>query len=85
MDEPAAEIVTPGLERSGMKGISFDKQATRRRMPILAVVAVAGFCIIRLRGIFGTDPERSMANATYSDITEFNPKRLRPWRTPIEL
>jgi nitrate reductase NapE component len=42
----------------------------------VAVVAVAGFCIFRLHGIFGSDPETSMAGATANDITEFNPKHL---------
>lgn len=43
----------------------------------VAVVAVAGFGIFRLHGIFGADPEAATAGAVATDITAFNPKHLQ--------
>ncbi len=42
----------------------------------VVVVAVAGFCVYRLHGMFGSTP-RSAADATASnDIVAFNPKQV---------
>jgi hypothetical protein len=42
----------------------------------VAVVAVAGFCVYRLHGIFGSHHNTSAASAISNDITPFNPKRV---------
>src|SRR4030081_2371981 len=40
------------------------------------VVAVAGFFVYRLHGIFGSHHNTSAASAISNDITPFNPKRV---------
>jgi hypothetical protein len=42
----------------------------------VAVVAVAGFCVYRLHGIFGSHHSTSAASAISNDITPFNPKHV---------
>jgi hypothetical protein len=42
----------------------------------VAVVAVAGFCVYRLHGIFGSHHNTSAASAISNDITPFNPKHV---------
>jgi hypothetical protein len=43
---------------------------------ILVVVAVAGFCVFRLRGIFGVHDNRPITSGTADDIKPFNPKHV---------
>ena len=40
------------------------------------VIAVAGFCVFRLHGVFGSHHNTSAANALSNDITPFNPKHV---------
>lgn len=42
----------------------------------VAVLAVAGFCIYRLHGVFGSHHSTSQANALSNEITPFNPKHV---------
>jgi MmpS family membrane protein len=50
----------------------------RARMPlaILVLVAIAGFAVYRLHGIFGVHPATSAVGARADDIKPFNPKRV---------
>jgi len=43
---------------------------------ILGVVAVAGFCVYRLHGIFGVHDHSSATSAISDDIKPFNPKHV---------
>jgi Mycobacterium membrane protein len=43
---------------------------------ILVLVAVAGFAVYRLHGIFGVHPATSAVSARADDIKPFNPKRV---------
>ena len=43
---------------------------------ILVVVAVAGFCVYRLRGIFGVHDNRPITSGMADDIKPFNPKHV---------
>jgi hypothetical protein len=40
------------------------------------VLSVAGFCIYRLHGVFGSHRNTSTANALANEITPFNPKHV---------
>jgi hypothetical protein len=42
----------------------------------VAVVAIAGFSVYRLHGIFGSHNDTSTAAETSDDITPFNPKHV---------
>jgi hypothetical protein len=42
----------------------------------VAVIAVAGFCVYRLHGIFGSDPNTSAASGISNDPIPFNPKHV---------
>ena len=42
----------------------------------VVVLAVAGFCIYRLHGVFGSHHSTSEANALANEITPFNPKHV---------
>jgi hypothetical protein len=42
----------------------------------VVVVAVAGFCVYRLHGIFGSHRATSAASGVSNDIVPFNPKRV---------
>jgi hypothetical protein len=42
----------------------------------VAVVAVAGFCVYRLHGIFGSHHNTSTASAFSNEINPFNPKHV---------
>ena len=43
---------------------------------IVVVVAVAGFCVTRLRGIFGYQDNRPITSGNANDIKPFNPKHV---------
>lgn len=43
---------------------------------IVAVVAVAGFCVVRLRGIFGVHDNRPITSGMADEIKPFNPKHV---------
>ena len=43
---------------------------------IVAVVAVAGFCVHRLQGVFGVHDHGSQSNSAAEDIKPFNPKHV---------
>jgi Mycobacterium membrane protein len=43
---------------------------------IVLVVAVAGFCVNRLRGVFGNHDNRPITSGIADDIKPFNPKHV---------
>jgi Mycobacterium membrane protein len=43
---------------------------------IVMVVAVAGFCVTRLRGVFGFHDNRPVTSGIADDIKPFNPKHV---------
>jgi len=43
---------------------------------ILVVVAVAGFCVVRLRGVFGVHDNRPITSGIADEIKPFNPKHV---------
>jgi hypothetical protein len=43
---------------------------------ILAVVLVAGFCVTRLRSVFGNHDNRPITSGNANDIKPFNPKHV---------
>jgi MmpS family membrane protein len=45
-------------------------------MAILVLVAIAGFAVYRLHGVFGAHPATSAVSARADDIKPFNPKRV---------
>lgn len=45
-------------------------------LAIAVLVAVAGFAVYRLHGVFGVHPATAAANARADDIKPFNPKRV---------
>jgi hypothetical protein len=45
-------------------------------LAILVLVAIAGFAVYRLHGIFGVHPATSAVGARADDIKPFNPKRV---------
>ncbi|WP_156664840.1 MmpS family protein [Mycobacterium sp. 852002-51057_SCH5723018] len=45
-------------------------------LAIAVLVAIAGFAVYRLHGIFGVHPTTSAASARADDIKPFNPKRV---------
>jgi hypothetical protein len=45
-------------------------------LAILVLVAIAGFGVYRLHGIFGVHPATSAVSARADDIKPFNPKRV---------
>ncbi|HYR14870.1 MAG TPA: MmpS family transport accessory protein, partial [Mycobacterium sp.] len=61
-----------------MYGISVGSLVKRGWMLLVAVavVAVTGFCVYRLHGIFGSHHNTSAASAISNDITPFNPKHV---------
>jgi hypothetical protein len=61
-----------------VNGISIGKLVTRGWMLLVAVVvvAIAGFCVYRLHGVFGSHHTTPAASAISNDITPFNPKHV---------
>ncbi|HEY2500746.1 MAG TPA: MmpS family protein [Mycobacterium sp.] len=45
-------------------------------LAIMVLVAIAGFAVYRLHGIFGVHPASSAVTARADDIKPFNPKRV---------
>jgi hypothetical protein len=43
---------------------------------IVVVVAVAGFCVLRLRSFFGDHDSRGIGSSSLDDIKPFNPKHV---------
>jgi hypothetical protein len=43
---------------------------------VLGVVALAGFCVYRLHGVFGVHHQNGAAGGIANDIVPFNPKRV---------
>jgi hypothetical protein len=61
-----------------VKGISIGRALSRRWMLVVAVVAVAlaGFAVYRLHGIFGSNDTTSTPGGAGDEIVPFNPKRV---------
>lgn len=61
-----------------MPKISFADTAKKAwiALVIVLVVAVAGFCVVRLRSIFGNHDNRPIGNSSLDDIKPFNPKHV---------
>jgi hypothetical protein len=61
-----------------MKGISVTSLVKRGWMVLVAVavVAIAGFCVYRLHGIFGSHNNTSAASGVSDDPAPFNPKHV---------
>jgi hypothetical protein len=77
-----AKVASPRpAERSGLSGF-----LTRFWVVLLiaAVVAVSGFCVYRLRGIFGVHGNTFGGGAVAEEIKPFNPKKLllEVWGSP---
>ena len=51
---------------------------------IMAVVAITGFCVYRLHGIFGVHGNKSGGESSFDNIVPFNPKvlLLEVWGSP---
>jgi hypothetical protein len=61
------------------RGFQMTRLAKRAWIPLLivVVVAIAGFCVYRVRGVFGSDNEITRAGAGLAnDPKPFNPKRV---------
>jgi hypothetical protein len=43
---------------------------------VLTIVAIAGFCVYRLRGVFGVHEHGPVTSAISDDIKPFNPKHV---------
>ncbi len=61
-----------------MQRVSFSRRLGRRWMPLVAVVviAVAGFAVYRLHGIFASADVTSTASGSANEIVPFNPKHV---------
>ena len=61
-----------------MQGFSPGRMLARGWMPLVAVlvVAVAGFAVYRLNGIFGTEDLTSTGDPNANQIVPFNPKHV---------
>lgn len=61
-----------------MKGTPIFKVLSRVWIPlvILAVVAVAGFTVTRIHGLFGSEKRPTYADGQIDETKPFNPKRL---------
>jgi len=66
------------LERSRMQRVSIGSRLLRRWMLLVAVlvVAVAGFAVYRLNGIFGSKDVTSTPSGAANEIVPFNPKHV---------
>lgn len=65
-------------QRRGMASIPVAAAAKKLWivLVIVVVIAVAGFCVHRLRGVFGVHDNRSISNGVADDIKPFNPKHV---------
>jgi hypothetical protein len=61
-----------------VQGISIRRVVTRRWMLLVAVlvVAVAGLCVYRLHGIFGSHHNTATPSGFANEIVAFNPKHI---------
>ncbi|WP_029112335.1 MmpS family transport accessory protein [Mycobacterium sp. URHB0044] len=61
-----------------MQRVSFGRRVSQRWMVLVAVVviAVAGFAVYRLHGIFASQDVTSTGSGTDNDIVPFNPKHV---------
>jgi hypothetical protein len=61
-----------------MQRVSIRPRLSQRWMPLVAVVviAVAGFAVYRLHGIFASQNVTSTPNGSGNDIVPFNPKHV---------
>jgi len=61
-----------------VQGISIGRLASRWWMLLVAVVvvAVAGFAVYRLHGVFGSNHDTSTGGALSDEIVPFNPKHI---------
>jgi hypothetical protein len=61
-----------------VQGISIGRLASRWWMLLVAVVvvAVAGFAVYRLHGVFGSNHDTSTGGAVSDEIVPFNPKHI---------
>lgn len=61
-----------------MKGLSFTRTLGRRWMLVVAVIviALAGFAVYRLHGIFGSTNITATPGGVGDEIVPFNPKRV---------
>ena len=66
------------MKGSRMQRVSIRRGLTQRWMPLVAVVviAVAGFAVYRLHGIFASQNVTSTPNGSGNDIVPFNPKHV---------
>lgn len=61
-----------------MRGVSVTSVVKRVWIPLLivAVAAVVGFCVYRVRGIFGVGPRPPAVSVMSDDAKPFNPKHV---------
>jgi hypothetical protein len=61
-----------------VKGIPIFKVLSRVWIPlvVLAVVAIAGFTVLRIHGLFGSEKRPSYADGQLDETKPFNPKHL---------
>ena len=61
-----------------MQRVSIIRRLSRRWMVLVAVavIAVAGFAVYRLHGIFGSEDVTSTPSGSGNDIVPFNPKHV---------
>src|SRR6478735_6291043 len=66
------------MKGSRMQRVSIGRRLSKRWMLLVAVVvvAVAGFAVYRLHGIFGSQDVTSTPSGAGNDIVPFNPKRV---------
>ena len=71
--ESAERMKAPRMQR-----VSFGRRLLRQWMVLLAVVviAVSGFTVYRLHGIFASQDVTSTPNGLVNDTAPFNPKRV---------
>jgi MmpS family membrane protein len=67
-----------GRDATRRQGISTISAFKRGWIPltIVAVVAIAGFSVYRLHGVFGIHGDTSAASARADDVKPFNPKHV---------
>ena len=61
-----------------MQRVSISRRLSQRWMVLVAVavIAVAGFAVYRLHGIFGSEDVMSTPSGSANDIVPFNPKHV---------
>ncbi len=86
--EPRTEPLPTQVESSGEDKVAKPRRDKRTSilsrlltrfwlvLVIAAVVAVAGFCVYRLHGVFGVHDNAAAGGSTTDDIKPFNPKHV---------